>query len=382
MIFADGSFLENRYRSDGTLYGIYEHEALMSTLTDSGTARRQFRNVTTYYLGDLVFTNTLPSRLYIDGGYIDFDIEHGIPPVYHYYIADNQGSTRVIIDENGNTVQATDYSAYGVPSTRMATFPADNRLHLGLQWQATKGIFGYYNNARFRDPTLAGTFLQVDPLAFDYSGISPYSYCGAKPLNAIDKTGMDIWYINNAGKIKNYAKDESRDEIRIVGQYGEFLLDPPNKSLSLVFDYGTIKQFSWDGQVKNTNDFWRVKGDDNAQKLFEFMSEHISTAPNYYEVGWAKTGQSGPNGLNFIGIGHKIGSEPAISQLYSLQLYKEKHFREWIHSHPVDATPSKPDEKLKRQIRTNRNKNKLFTPKFSIYIANPKSELYGKYIHY
>lgn len=104
--------------------------------------------------------------------------------------------------------------------------------------------------------------------------------------------------------------------------------------------------------------------------------------PSKRELGWAKTGQSGPNGLNFIGIGHKIGSEPAISQLYSLQLYKEKHFREWIHSHPVGVTPSKDDIDLKGQVKTQQTKNGLFTPKFSIYITNKKSKYYGKYINY
>ena len=225
MIFADGSFVENRYRSDGTLYGIYEHEALMSTLTDSGTARRQFRNVTTYYLGDLVFTNTLPSRLYIDGGYIDFDIEHGIPPVYHYYIADNQGSTRVIIDENGNTVQATDYSAYGVPSTRMATFPADNRLHLGLQWQATKGIFGYYNNARFRDPTLAGTFLQPDKLADSYTPFTPYLYAKANPIRFCDEDGNQAFAIHGTWSNNKTWKQQTQLNKFVSNYFGNNSFD-------------------------------------------------------------------------------------------------------------------------------------------------------------
>ena len=60
--------------------------------------------------GDFVFLNTVPNRLYIEGGYVDIDFEHS-KGTYNYYIHDNQGSVRAVVDENGTLVQATDYSA-------------------------------------------------------------------------------------------------------------------------------------------------------------------------------------------------------------------------------------------------------------------------------
>lgn len=69
---------------------------------------------------------------------------------------------------------------------------ADNRFHLGLEWQPMKGLYGYYNNARFRDALLAGTFLQQDPLAEKYYPFSPYHYGACNPLKYTDENGKEI----------------------------------------------------------------------------------------------------------------------------------------------------------------------------------------------
>lgn len=47
------------------------------------------------------------------------------------------------------------FGAYGVPSMRYEGTSTNNHLHLGLEWQSMKGLYGYYNNARFRDALLA-----------------------------------------------------------------------------------------------------------------------------------------------------------------------------------------------------------------------------------
>ena len=116
----------------------------------------------------------------------------GDSTVYHYYVHDNQGSVRVVIGENGAIKQATDYSAYGVPSTRYEGTSTNNHLHLGLEWQSMKGLYGYYNNARFRDALLAGTFFQQDPLSEKYYPYTPYHYGTGNPLRYTDKSGEII----------------------------------------------------------------------------------------------------------------------------------------------------------------------------------------------
>jgi RHS repeat-associated protein len=85
------------------------------------------------------------------------------------------------------------FGAYGVPSMRYEGTSTNNHLHLGLEWQSMKGLYGYYNNARFRDPLLAGMFYQQDPLAEKYYPYTPYHYGANNPNLYYDINGMDIW---------------------------------------------------------------------------------------------------------------------------------------------------------------------------------------------
>ena len=188
--FGDGSYIEHKYRSDGTYYGRFERERIISTVNGGTSTSTSLRSLSLTKTGDFILENTIPKRLYIDGGYIDINFNTNTT-TYKYYIYDHQGSVRAVLNSSGTVIQSTDYSAYGVPSTRYQ-MNADNRFHLGLEWQPMKGLYGYYNNARFRDALLAGTFLQQDPLAEKYYPFSPYHYGAGNPLRFTDRTG-EAW---------------------------------------------------------------------------------------------------------------------------------------------------------------------------------------------
>ena len=108
-------------------------------------------------------------------------------------------------DLDNSVIEAADYSAYGVPSSRYGSFSSDNRFHLGLEWQPMKGIYGYYNNARFRDAILAGSFYQCDPLAEKYYSLSPYSWCAGNPMKYTDERGDTISVLHLRGSIGHLA---------------------------------------------------------------------------------------------------------------------------------------------------------------------------------
>ena len=153
-------------------------------------------------VGDVILKSTIPTMMYIEGGYITLNPlgSTNTQTSYNYYVYDNQGSVRAVLNASGELTQATDYSAYGVPSSRYAGTSTNNHLHLGLEWQPMKGVSGYYNNARFRDALLAGTFYQQDPLAEKYHPFSPYHYGANNPNKYTDKTGeaLDaVWDIAN-----------------------------------------------------------------------------------------------------------------------------------------------------------------------------------------
>lgn len=65
-------------------------------------------------------------------------------------------------------------------------------LHLGLEWQAMKGLSGYYNNARFRDALLAGMFYQQDRLSEKYYSFSNYHYGNNNPNKYTDISGDSV----------------------------------------------------------------------------------------------------------------------------------------------------------------------------------------------
>jgi len=125
-------------------------------------------------------------------------------------------SVRVVIGENGTIKQATDYSAYGVPSTRYAGTTNNNHLHLGLEWQSMKGVSGYYNNARFRDALLAGTFFQQDPLAEKYYPYTPYHYGAGNPLRYVDVSGEEPTPAE-ALRMSSHVYGDQSDDVLIGG---------------------------------------------------------------------------------------------------------------------------------------------------------------------
>ena len=118
--FSDGSTLTNLYRSDGTQYGRNEREKVMSTVSGGTSPSYTFKTTGYTQVGDFVLEDNTPTKMYIDGGYIDLFVisPTSVLTTYNYYIHDNQDSVRAVVSQSGTLVQATDYSAYGVPSTR------------------------------------------------------------------------------------------------------------------------------------------------------------------------------------------------------------------------------------------------------------------------
>ena len=232
--FDDGSYIEHRYRSDGTLYERFERERVISTVNGTASTTATYKSSGFTKVGDVILKSTIPTMMYIEGGYITLNPlgSTNTQTSYNYYVYDNQGSVRAVLNASGELTQATDYSAYGVPSSRYAGTSTNNHLHLGLEWQPMKGVSGYYNNARFRDALLAGTFYQQDPLAEKYHPFSPYHYGANNPLLNMDFNGMD-WYSYNTTHLENgetinkteyaYTDYTSQEDLTNAGINGSYL---------------------------------------------------------------------------------------------------------------------------------------------------------------
>lgn len=153
---------------------------------------------------------------------------------YYWYLTDRLGSTVAVIDTAG-VVQRNGYYASGLPfilpcdrpvrissgiggltpeTPRLAVptgildadakgiaftmpsmTPVTDRLHIGNTYIGHSGLALYDNTARLHDPILS-RFHIPDAFARRYYDISPYVHCKSNPVNAVDKDGNVVIFIN------------------------------------------------------------------------------------------------------------------------------------------------------------------------------------------
>jgi RHS repeat-associated protein len=116
--------------------------------------------------------------------------------IYHrntIKLRDNLGSIKMTIGSTGNVVVYDDYYPFGMTmSGRSSTGSADNRYKFtGKERDFGETGWDYFGE-RYSDSRI-GRWLQVDPLANKYPGLSPYNYVRNNPLSRIDLDGRTDW---------------------------------------------------------------------------------------------------------------------------------------------------------------------------------------------
>lgn len=100
-----------------------------------------------------------------------------------YYVHDDRGTTRALLDSSGATAATLAYTPDGQITARTGTtMPV---ITYAGAVQDRTGLL--YAGNRYVDPT-SGSFLTVDP-AISMTG-QPYAYAGGDPLNAVDRQGL------------------------------------------------------------------------------------------------------------------------------------------------------------------------------------------------
>ena len=146
------------------------------------------------YFGTARFTidNNVPTfeSIPFSGGRI-VKTSNGYEP--QYYLTDHLGSTRMIVNKDGKTVEATfDYTPFGVQITG-ASLPTNSTEYRfsGKELQNISDYEIYDFGARQYFPKYA-IWSSVDPLSETYYLISPYAYCANNPIRYIDPDGNKL----------------------------------------------------------------------------------------------------------------------------------------------------------------------------------------------
>ena len=109
----------------------------------------------------------------------------------YYYSTDHLGSTRLVLDSNGQIAEKLMFLPTGevFMDEQNSTLYHSDFLFSGKEMDAETG--NYYFGARYLAPRL-GIWLSPDPMQLKYPHVSSYAYCMGNPVRLIDPNGRDI----------------------------------------------------------------------------------------------------------------------------------------------------------------------------------------------
>ena len=136
--------------------------------------------------------------------YIALINETGKESIVRYYVTDEQGSIRYVLNGNGEIESHYQYDAFGKTVTQEGN---QSRLQYNSQiWDELSGL--YYLRARYYTPR-TGRFTQEDIIYED--GLNLYTYCNSNPVVYSDPSGFARSLNLNCNKADGNATPISKD---------------------------------------------------------------------------------------------------------------------------------------------------------------------------
>lgn len=151
-----------------------------------------------------------------------------------YHLTDHLGSTRVVVNADGDVLERNDYYPYGKRWSDAGSPLSDNRYRFnGKEEQSFLGLpFADYG-ARQYNPTL-GRWFNIDPLAELDISVSPFAFCANNTLSYIDIDGNIKWPVpkmynggirrheNNCGAPRGAGRTHKGIDINIGSKADDF----------------------------------------------------------------------------------------------------------------------------------------------------------------
>ena len=244
----------------------------------------------------------------------------------------------------------------------------------------------YYYGARYYDPVIS-RWLSVDPLAEKFTGITPYNYTLNNPIILANRDGRDtVWIDQKKGYWLQHVKAKGNDVFIILNDDNKEVnrLELPENSLERLDTWAGEYGDEDTGETSNGIDIYRIRGDKNAKKLFEFLANNTKV-----EWGWWQTGTPKIGELNFLTTTRLSKQDNGGPVIFFKWLSKGYTLRKHVHNHPSgNPTPSGLDDWFshKRKIKGDigsalyiiRNTNKYNYPLFQIYTKPYDYTTYSK----
>ena len=298
----------------------------------------------------------------------------------HVYVRDVQGNIRAVVGENNAVAEQTDYYPYGMPMADVNSSSVQPFKFGGKELEREGGADFYDFEARRLDFAI-GRFTSPDPLCEQTPEVSPYAYCAADPVNRVDPDGKDDYYVSHHGTIEYRETDSENDTFYMVTYYYDtdgnpqmlFDLDENGQNISISLDHGVVEKVDdvpYDAGKTYTK--IEIRGDENAENLFEFLSVYVAERPALVECSLAQTGEAGEKGLNFITTASQPGKEPGMSNLLSTQLLNGYTIRRLVHSHPIGENVNAGDIKFAEDVTNALQERGLKVPSFQMFHAIKK----------
>jgi RHS repeat-associated protein len=248
-------------------------------------------------------------------------VTEGNEPAYSYYRRDHLGNNREVwcasyIRNNSvrpeKTMQRTQYYPSGLPWAESTGASVQQRKYNGKEFVGTHGLDEYDSQARMYYPAIVRT-TTMDPLAEKYYHISPYAWCGNNPVNAMDPDGMDIYIMNQQGKMLLALKEDKIDKVFSMDNNGR--LNGKNITIN---DKNLLPQLANGNAAETTNS-------NDAFNLFKFSVDN--SVPEWSLKGYKQEKNS--NGYLLT-----RGSDDGNSVSAGDGNYNPKNLIFNLHSHP------------------------------------------------